>query len=139
MLPVSTRGRYAARILVYLASLGQENVATKREIAASEGISPDYVEQIMIRLKTAGLVRSHRGRRGGFSLAVAPQRLSMARVLEATEGVVSPAPCLRNNACRRASRCPTRPVWQRAAHALDTVFEETTIADLVTRPEEPKA
>lgn len=138
MFPVSTRGRYAVRILTCLASGGRGETVTKRRIAESEAISPDYIEQILLSLKAAGLVRSHRGRLGGFSLARAPEQITLARILEATDGPVAPAPCLQEGqTCDRAGACPTRPVWQKAGESVQAVLDETTLADLAEPAEEP--
>jgi len=115
--------------MVNLASRDSPCPATKHEIANSEDMSADYVEQIMMRLKAANLVRSHRGRNGGFSLARPPDAITLADVLQATEGRISPIPCLAYK-CSRAPNCPTRPIWKRAAEALEELFEETTIAQI---------
>ena len=130
---LTTKGRYAARIMVCLARRNESNPVTKYEIGKAEAISPNYVEQIMIRLKAAHLVRSHRGRSGGFSLARDPERLTLAEVLRAVEGPVCPAPCLYDT-CEREQSCPTRPVWKKAAEAVEAVFAETTIAQMAKQP-----
>jgi Rrf2 family cysteine metabolism transcriptional repressor len=129
MMTVSTKGRYAARIAVCLARDDSDQPVTKYDIAKQEGISPNYVEQIMIRLKTANLVHSHRGRHGGFSLSRSPGAITLADVLQAVEGPVCPAPCL-YKPCERAAQCPTQAVWKRAAQAVEVILQETTIADM---------
>jgi Rrf2 family protein len=129
VMPLSTKGRYAARIMVCLASHTGTRPATKHQIGAAENISADYVEQIMIRLKAAHLVKSHRGRNGGFSLARDPDSITLAQVLKAVDGPVCPVPCLVTE-CERASSCPTRPVWQKAAKAVDELFSTTTIGQM---------
>ncbi|NCC52296.1 MAG: Rrf2 family transcriptional regulator [Spartobacteria bacterium] len=128
MMVLSTKGRYAARIMVYLAGRENARLASKFEISEAEGISPDYVEQIMLRLKAAGLVESHRGRAGGFSLARDPAKISLADVLNALEGPPCPAPCIQDASCPRAKHCPTRGTWLQAASLLDTLFSQTSIA-----------
>lgn len=129
MLSLTTKGRYAARIMVFLASREPGTPATKQEIGSHEGISPDYVEQIMMGLKVAQLVRSHRGRRGGFSLARSPQSISLSEVLRAVEGPLCMAPCMLTD-CSRSRDCPTRPVWSEAEAAVDRVFQKTRISDM---------
>jgi Rrf2 family transcriptional regulator, cysteine metabolism repressor len=133
MMTLSTKGRYAARIVVCLARHKGPGPATKHSIGRSEGISADYVEQIMVRLRAARLVRSHRGRSGGFSLARAPGRIALADVLKAVEGPFSPVPCL-GGVCARARGCPTRPVWRRVAEAVERVLSEATVAELARQP-----
>ncbi len=130
MMAISTKGRYAARIMVLLASRAGDEPITKYEIARTEAISPDYVQQLMLGLKVAGLVASHRGRIGGFSLARDPETVTISDVLRATEGTISPTPCSDAHACDRAHTCPTRDVWVRAAQLLDDLFEGITIAEL---------
>ena len=133
-LTLSTRGRYASRIMVCLAeNTGRAKRLTRTEIATHEEISADYVEQLMAPLRTAGLVRSHRGRHGGFSLGRPAEEITVADVLQAVEGPLSIVPCVRSETCDRAMNCPTRPVWQRASDALQRVFSETTIADMVNQ------
>ena len=133
MMPLSTKGRYAARIMVCLAARREPGPATNQQIGEHEGISPDYVQQIMMRLQSAQLVRSHRGRKGGFSLTRDPTAITLAEVLQAVEGPVCPSPCLFDK-CEREPSCPTRPVWKRAAEAVEQVLTETTIAQLAERP-----
>lgn len=128
-MPLTTRARYAARIMVYLARHSMGAPVTKHEIARGEGISANYVEQIMIRLKADQLVRSHRGRNGGFSLGRAAESILLADVLRAVDGPVTPAPCLRDS-CEREGSCPTRPVWKKAAEAVEEVLAGTTIAEI---------
>lgn len=129
MMPLTTRGRYAARIMVFLARHPGPEPATKHEIGTSEGISPNYVEQIIIRLKASGLVRSHRGRSGGFTIGRSAESITLSDVLTAVEGPVTPAPCM-TKGCPRIDICPTRPVWMRAARSLDSVFSSTLLSEL---------
>ena len=131
MMSISSKGRYASRIMVYLASLPKGTTVTKYEIAESQGISAAYVEQLMMPLRLAGLVASHRGRAGGFSLARSPEVVTIADVLKAVEGSVEVAPCNDVHACKRASNCPTRGVWQEATARLEDLFSTVTIGGLV--------
>ncbi len=130
MIKLSTKGRYAARIMVYLASQDAGAMPTqKHRIAKAENMSPDYVEQILLKLSAAGLVKSHRGIKGGFSLARNAKSISIADILHATEGAVSMAPC-HEEKCPRGLSCVTKSVWDKAAKALDAVFSGTNIAEL---------
>ncbi len=129
MLKLSTKGRYAVRIMVRLTMRDSDRPVRKQEIATAEGISADYVEQILMKLKTAGLVQSHRGARGGFSLACDPQKTDVAVILRATEGPVALAPCTEGE-CQRSTNCVTRPVWERAAEAIESVFSSVTLGQL---------
>ncbi len=129
MIRLSTKGRYATRIMVTLALRGGAQPARKQEIAEAENISADYVEQILMRLKAAGLVLSHRGARGGFSLAVKPDKLTVYTVLVATEGPLDLVPCAETD-CDQLTTCVTREVWEAASAALEKVFKSTTIGEL---------
>jgi len=129
MMKLSTKGRYATRIMVYLAMQQQGVPCRKQEIAEAEGISADYVEQILIRLKAAGLVSSHRGARGGFSLTRPPADVTVEEVLQATEGPVTLVACTEEG-CERETICVTRNIWRAAEVALSEVFSGTVIAEL---------
>jgi len=129
MADLSTKGRYAARIMVCLASRGTGVPAKKREIAEQEGISPDYAEQLLLKLRAHGLVRSVRGAHGGFVLDRPAHAITVKDVIEATEGAILLAPCLLAG-CSRSSECVTQGVWRKAQAALDGVLASVTIGEL---------
>jgi Rrf2 family iron-sulfur cluster assembly transcriptional regulator len=131
MMAISTRGRYSLRILTMMASEPQGRTFTKHEIAEAEGISGAYVQQLMIALRAAGFVSSHRGKVGGFTLSRSADKITVAEALSATEGHVVLAPCLANESCEREQDCPTRPLWRGATKLLDDFFSAVTIAQLV--------
>ncbi len=131
MMSISTRGRYATRIMTLLAAQTTRPSLTKIQIAESEAISPAYVQQLMVALRTAGLVNSHRGRDGGFSIARPPDAITVADILAAVEGDIRPAPCRDGVHCSRAACCPARPVWEKAARLLEDLFAGVTVADMV--------
>jgi len=126
---ISTKGRYATRIMVFLALNSADRPARKHEIAESEGIPADYVEQILSKLKTTGLVKSRRGARGGFQLGRDPRDITVADVLASTEGPLSLAPCVEES-CDRVTKCVARPIWLEASNKLWSVFSNKTIACL---------
>jgi Rrf2 family protein len=132
MMAVSTKGRYSLRIVSFLGAQPGGFLASKAEIAEAEGIPPAYVQQLMMRLVIAGLVQAKRGRRGGFSLARAPEAITVAEVLKASEGEIELVPCRRPEACERAPDCPTRPLWMTATDLLEQLFQGTTIAQLTS-------
>jgi Rrf2 family transcriptional regulator, iron-sulfur cluster assembly transcription factor len=138
MMNISTRGRYATRILVLMAREPQR-ARTKFQIAEAEGITAAYVQQLMMALRLAGLVHSLRGRSGGFILARTPDAITVADVMGAVEGLIMPAPCGSPAHCDRAESCPTRPLWTRASELLDGLFSTTTIAALAAAVPEPPA
>ena len=105
MMEIPTRGRYSVHILQMMATRPYGEVLTKHEIAEAERLSPGYVQQLMMMLKAAGFVNSHRGKRGGFSLARPPERMTVAQVLKACEGPIVPSPCVAVR-CEREPRLP---------------------------------
>mgnify|MGYP001564993437 CR=1 FL=1 len=135
---LTTKGRYATRIMVNLTVHNHEKPVQKNEIAREEGMSPDYVAQLLLKLKAAGLVQSHRGVRGGFTLSCDPAKISAARVLEAVEGPIAIVPCL-SRSCLRQSKCATRTLWRKANAALLGVLEGTSLADMAKQSSELQA
>lgn len=129
---LSTRGRYAVRIMVYIAMQKPGETVRKADIAANEGISEDYVEQILLRLKQGGLVDSVRGARGGFLLTRHRPDLTVAEVAETVEGTLSVADC-KGDLCERSSDCVTRPVWRHASEAVNQVLSSYTIGSLAEK------
>ena len=133
MMTISTRGRYATRIMALLATETDCPQMTKYQIADAEAISPAYVQQLLMSLRMAGLVRSHRGRLGGFSLARDPKTITVGDILSAVEGDILPTPCRSTRHCGRAAVCPSRPVWEKAASLLENLFTSITLEDMVNR------
>jgi len=131
MITIGTKGRYAARIMTYLALHMDKEVNKRKDIAEAECISIDYVEQILIKLKAAGFVQSYRGAKGGYSLSVDPEDVTVADIVKVMEGNVELVSCLKSK-CSRIDNCVTRPVWQKAAEAMMKVFRDVTIADMVS-------
>jgi Rrf2 family protein len=121
-------------MVVLLAARDPWSSMTKTEIAEAEGISAGYVQQLMMALRLAGIVDSHRGREGGFSLSRSAEAITVADVLKAVEGDVMPAPCQGGASCERWDDCPTRPVWDEAADLLNGLFGKITIASLTCSP-----
>jgi Rrf2 family protein len=135
---LTAKSRYAVRIMVHLAVHGSHSPVRRDAIARAEGMSRDYAEQILIKLKGHGLVRSERGTTGGFLLARPPAQVTVAAVVEAMEGSLALAPC-RSRPCKRAGRCVVLPVWQEATSALERSLAAHTIAELAGRARELEA
>jgi Rrf2 family protein len=117
--------------MALLASATDQPSLTKYQIADSEAISPAYAQQLLMSLRLAGLVVSHRGRLGGFSLGRDPDKITVSDILAAVEGEILPAPCRAATHCSRAADCPSRPVWEKAAALLEDLFGGITLADMV--------
>ena len=131
---LSTKGRYAVRMMLDLALQSRESPTLIRDISKRQGISDLYLEQLFVRLKTAGLVRSIRGPKGGFMLTKLPSQISLGDILEAMEGSTAPVECVDDVAlCSRADSCMTRKVWAEMKKAMNEVLESTTLQDLVER------
>ncbi|MBT3380368.1 MAG: Rrf2 family transcriptional regulator [Lentisphaerae bacterium] len=133
---LSTRGRYATRILLCIAREQDGGPVRKQLIADRERVSSDYVEQILVALRSSGLVNSHRGAKGGFTLARGPADITIWEVLQASEGPIGLVPCLGNEAhCRHTGTCVTRTLWEGAATLLHDYFQGVTLKELVEREE----
>jgi Rrf2 family protein len=131
---IPSKSRYGTRIAVYLACRYGTGTVSTKEVAEAEGISFDYAEQILLKLKTGGLVRSVRGARGGFELTSPPERLSVADVLNAVEGESRLANCIDDSSsCCMAKTCVTREVWEKADTALADIFGAATLASLAEK------
>ena len=129
---ISTRGRYALRVLVDLAEHTGGFVPMK-DVAARQGISKKYMEQIMALLVKDGYVEGVHGKGGGYQLTREPDEYTVWEVLQAAEGDMAPVACLEQNAepCPRASECRTLPMWKDYYDTTRSFFEERTISDLM--------
>ncbi len=130
---ISTKGRYALRLMMELA-MGEEGRAISvKEISARQNISVKYLEQIIAILAKAGYVRSVRGPQGGYSLKRAPGEYTVGEILRLTEGSLAPVSCVEEDAnyCEREKYCATVELWRRVNQAVNEVVDHTTLADLV--------
>ena len=126
---LSTKGRYATRILLCISRLQGDQPVPKKRISEQEGISTDYIEQIIVPLKNAGLVNSVRGLRGGFRLAKAPANITVYDVLSASEGDINLVGCLAEG-CSKSDSCVIQRVWQGASDELREYFSKITLQEL---------
>ena len=122
------------RAILALASHYGEGTVELKEVAQKEGISPKYLEQVITPLRTAGLVKSVRGSKGGYSLARPPSEIYLKDVYEVLEGPVHLVDCLGDpKACQRVSFCVTRDIWQEVSDAIGKVFSSVTLEDMLER------
>ncbi|MBO5952880.1 MAG: RrF2 family transcriptional regulator [Oscillospiraceae bacterium] len=130
---VSTKGRYALRVMVCFALRGAEEYIPLKEIAEEEGISQKYLESIMTVLSKAGFVDAVHGKGGGYRLNRAPEAYTVGSILKLTEGSLATVSCTTQGsaACNRASCCQTLPMWERLDKMVDDFFEGITLADLL--------
>lgn len=129
---VSTRGRYALRVMVDLAEHADEGYVPLKEISERQEISLKYLESITSSLSKAGLVTGVSGKGGGYALAVNPSVCTAKSVLLATGEKLSSVACLASatNDCPRAAKCKTLPMWKKLNGVIDAFFENITIEDL---------
>ena len=130
---ISTKGRYALRIMVDLALHDGAEPVSVREIAQRQDISGKYMEQIISVLTRAGLLRSVRGAQGGYHLAHAPREITVGMILRATEGDLAPAECVLDGAqhCDRRGACPSRTVFAKVYSAINDVIDGVTLLELM--------
>jgi len=109
-------------------------------MARNQALSSKYLHTLMTTLKSAGLVRSLRGTKGGYALTRPPSRIKVSEVIRALEGSLSVVDCVEDERlCKRAEHCVTRDVWEEASKAFNDVLEHFTLEDLVLRKKEKEA
>lgn len=131
---VSTKGRYALRMVLDLATHDSEEPVRIKEIAKRQGISVKYLEQIVSGLAKAGYVTSMRGPSGGYRLAGDPKDYTVGMILRATEGDMAPVDCLVEayDECEKCNDCVTRRLWKEMDDAIRAVIDKYTLADLLS-------
>ena len=136
---VSTKGRYALRVMVSFAQRGGEEYIPLKEIAEAEGISQKYLESIMSVLSKAGFVDAVHGKGGGYRLNRSPEEYTVGSILKLTEGSLNAVSCTTQGAaaCARTECCETKPMWDKLDKMIDEFFEGITLEDLL-KENEPK-
>ena len=129
---VSTKGRYALRVLIDMAEHHSENYLPLREIAQRQDISEKYLESIVKLMVKGGILSGLRGKGGGYRLGRPPEEITVNEVLRAAEGSLAPVSCLDEDApsCDRAAECPTLTMWQGLDETIHEYLDSFTIADL---------
>jgi Rrf2 family protein len=134
---LSTRGRYGVRLMLELALHYGEGPILLKDIAGRQGISEKYLWQLINPLKTAGLVNSLRGARGGYMLGKAPEAVSLKEILQILEGSLCLVDCVDNPAlCERSPSCISREIWGEASKNMQQTLEDTTLAVMVEKQKE---
>ena len=130
---VSTKGRYALRVMVRLALDKEDGYIPLKEIAEAEGISQKYLEAIMTTLSKAGFVDAVHGKGGGYRLNRKAEEYTVGSILKLTEGSLSAVSCTAQGAaaCSRSECCNALPMWEKLDRMIDEFFEGITIADLL--------
>ena len=130
---ISTRGRYALRVMIDLAEHGKGSYLPLKEIAVRQEISQKYLEGIMADLSKADLLEGLHGKGGGYRLARAPEDYTVGEILRLTEGDLAPVSCLEKGAapCGLANSCRTLPMWKDFYQMVNSFFDGITLADLL--------
>ena len=132
---VSTKGRYALRVMVGLAMKDTGEYIPLKEIAEEEDISQKYLESIMSTLSKAGFVDAGHGKGGGYRLNRPAEDYTVGSILKLTEGNLSPVSCT-SQGCSRPTCCKAMPMWERLEKMIDDFFEGITLADLLAEGKE---
>ena len=127
-----TKSRYALRVMIELARHSQKQCIPLKYIAEKQNISLKYLEQIIVPLSRAGLVRSERGSQGGYRLALDPSKCTAGQVLRAIEGSLAPVECLdpAGKTCTFRERCPSVEFWRGMGECIDGYADSVTLQDL---------
>lgn len=131
---LSTKGRYALRLMLDIALQTGGEPVSLRDVAKRQEISVKYLEQLAPPLTRAGLLRSIRGASGGYLLTREPAGYTVGEILRAAEGDLAPVECGKSGTCcQRADQCVTVEVWRDISRAIDAVVDRWTLADLTAR------
>lgn len=132
---ISTRGRYALRVMIDLAERQTTQFVPLKTIADEQDISEKYLESIVKTLVQSGMLEGLRGKGGGYRLKKPPEACTVGSILRLTEVGLAPVACLEQEPmrCPRAAQCRTLPMWRKLHHLLTDFFDGVTIADLMER------
>ena len=130
---ISTKGRYALRMMLDLAEHENDGFAALKDIAARQGISKKYLEQIVPMLNKSDILLTNRGFQGGYRLAKSPDKYTVGEILRLTEGGLAPVACLEHepNECPRCADCATLPVWKGLYRVINDYLDNITLQDIL--------
>lgn len=130
---ISTKGRYALRMMLDLAEHQHNGFIPLKDIAARQRISKKYLEQIVPIFNKSGILKTSRGFQGGYQLAQAPEKYTVGQILRLTEGSLAPVACLEQepNQCQRSGQCATLPLWQGLYQAINEYLDGITLQDIL--------
>ena len=135
---ISTKGRYALRMMLDLAQHQSDGYVALRNIAQRQNISKKYLEQIVPVLNKSDILRTNRGFQGGYRLAKSPDQYTVGEILRLTEGNLAPVACLEHEPieCERSGECPTLPVWQGLYRVICEYLDGITLQDILDQQKE---
>ena len=128
---ISTKGRYALKVMIDLAKNDNGNFISLTEIAKRQQISNKYLEQIVAMLNKAGYLETLRGNSGGYKLAKAPSQYKVGDILRATEGDIAPIACIREEKCTQAENCSTYKFWDGLDKVINDYIDSKTLEDML--------
>lgn len=138
---LSTKGRYGLRAVIDLARYAKEEPVSLAAVAERQNISISYLEQLIAKLKKAGIVKSTRGAQGGYTLAKAPEKISVGDILRALEGNLNPVDCVEangDNTCAASDFCVTKYVWKRISDSINETVDAIFLSELIAENEKGK-
>lgn len=135
---ISTKGRYAVRMLLDLAEHGGDGYVALKDIAKRQEISKKYLEQIVAILNKSDILKTSRGFQGGYKLAQTPDKYTVGMILRLTEGSLAPVSCLEQepNQCERCAECPTLFVWEGLNKLISEYLDGITLQDILDKQKE---
>ena len=128
---ISTKGRYALRVMIDLAVNDKGDYVSLKDISNRQEVSLKYLEQIMAMLNKAGYVKSTRGNNGGYRLAKLPEEYKVGDILRKTEGDLAPIACVNGEECGKRENCKTFKFWQGLDNVINESVDSKTLADLI--------
>ena len=128
---ISTKGRYALKVMIDLATNYNGNFIPLTEIARRQQISNKYLEQIVAMLNKAGYLETLRGNNGGYKLAKSPKEYKIGDILRATEGDIAPIACIREEKCMQTENCSTYKFWDGLDKVINDYIDSKTLEDMI--------
>ena len=130
---ISTKGRYALRVMIDLGQNSKDNYVSLKDVAKRQDISMKYLEMIVSMLNKGDMVKSLRGKAGGYKLARAPKDYTVGSILRLTEKTLAPVMCIEEGPeyCERSQECITLPLWQKLNRVINDYLDSVTLEDLI--------
>ena len=135
---ISTKGRYALRMLIDIAEHSSDGFIPLKDIAERQGISKKYLEQIVPILNKSDILKTNRGFQGGYMLAKSPDQYTVGEILRLTEGSLAPVACLDQTpiGCTKSNECPTLPIWQGLNKVINDYLNSITLQSILDKQRE---
>ncbi len=128
---LSTKGRYGLKAMFELSLFHEKEPVPLKKICDKYGISENYLEQLLGKLKRAGYVKSTRGVQGGYNIAYAPDEITVGMILRTLEGDITTSECVNNEVCSRESVCVTRVIFEKIENSINDVIDNITLSDMI--------